>query len=103
MEGRLDGFLRLLWSTRASADPEVLLSDSDDRVLGNSPRVVSGREQWVLIGAKPHSFILARDGKSWRIERDDLPPWASSAAVHDGRLILIGGEDGHLRAEIQPL
>jgi hypothetical protein len=97
------GSWRLLWSTRASADPEVLLSDSDDRVLGVSPRVVSGREQWVLIGAKPHSFILARDGNSWSIERDDLPPWASSAVVHDGRLILIGGKDGHLRAEIQPI
>ena len=97
------GSWRLLWSTDASADPQVLMEDGDGLVLGNSPRFVSGRVGWVLMAAKPHGFILARNGVSWKIERKGLPPWASSAVVHDGQLIVIGTEGGTLRAEMQPI
>ena len=97
------GSWRLLWSTDAGTDPAELYSDSDDIVLTHSPRVVSGREAWVLVGGKPHGLIMTRSDSSWKIVRDDLPPWASSAAVSNGRLVLIGNEDEHLRVAIQPL
>ncbi|NIM61110.1 MAG: PQQ-binding-like beta-propeller repeat protein [Acidobacteria bacterium] len=93
------GSWRLLWSTDAGEDPKVLLEDGEGLVLGNSPRYVSGRDGWVLIAAEPHSFILAKNGDSWKVESDDLPAWVSSAAVVDDRLVLIGTEDGGFRAE----
>ena len=97
------GSWRLLWSTDANADPEVLLSDGEDLRLTHSPRVVSGRDGWVLIGGKPQGFIMEWSEGSWKIVRDDLPPWTSSAVVHGGRLLLIGTEDGHLRSAVQPI
>ena len=95
------GDWRLLWSTDASASPAAPPAARDGLVLTHSPRLVSGREDWVLIGAKPHGLIMTWDQGSWQIVRDDLPPWATSAAVSDGRLVLIGNEDGQLRAAIQ--
>ncbi len=97
------GSWRLLWSTDASADPTELLSDRSELVLTYSPRFVSGREDWVLVGANPHGLILSWDENAWQVVRDDLPPWASSAAVSKDRLVLIGNEDGQLRAVIEPL
>ena len=97
------GSWRLLWSTDASADPAELLSDREELVLTYSPRVVSGREAWVLVGANPHGLIMTWDETAWRIVRDDLPSWASSAAVSKDRLVIIGNEDGQLRAAIEPL
>jgi hypothetical protein len=97
------GSWRLLWSTDASVDPAELLSDRDELVLTHSPRIVSGREAWVLVGANPHGLIMTWNESAWQIVRDDLPPWVSSAAVRDGQLVLIGNEDGQLRAAIEPL
>jgi hypothetical protein len=97
------GSWRLLWSTDASEDPEVLLEDGDGLVLGHSPRFVGGRENWVLMAAEPHGLILEKDGSSWKVEREDLPPWVSSAVVHDGHLILIGSEKGSFRTEVRPI
>lgn len=97
------GSWRLLWSTDAGAEPEWLLADRKDLVLTHSPRRVSGRDSWILLGGKPHGLILGRDKDSWKVLRDDLPPWATSAAVEngrDGRLILVGNEGGRLRASI---
>lgn len=97
------GSWRLLWSTGASKEPEVLLEDGDGQVLGYSPRFVGGREDWVLMAAEPRSFILAKDGDAWKIERDDLPSWVSGAVALDGQLIVIGTERGNFRAEVLPL
>ena len=97
------GSWRLLWSTDAEADPAEVYSDGDDFVLTHSPRVVSGREAWVLVGAKPHGLIMTWKENSWQTVRDDVPPWASSAAVRNDQLVLIGNEDGSLRAVIEPL
>ncbi len=97
------GSWRLLWSTDADADPAVVLADHDDFVLTYSPRFVSGREAWVLLGAKPHGLIVTWKEGGWQVVRNDLPPWASSAAVSDGRLILVGNKDGRLRTSIQDL
>lgn len=97
------GSWRLLWSTDAEVDPTEVVSDGDDVVLTYSPRVVSGREAWVLVGADPHGMIMTWKENAWQIVLDDLPPWVSSAAVSNGHLVLVGNEDGHLRATIQPL
>ncbi len=97
------GSWRLLWSTDASATPEVLFSDRKDLVLTHSPRRVSGRGYWVLVGASPRGVIMSRTENSWQVVRDDLPPWASSAAVKDGQLILVGNDEGKLQTSIVPL
>jgi hypothetical protein len=92
-----------LWSTDASAAPDVLLTDREGLVLTHSPRRVSGRDSWVLLGAKPHGLLLSPNENSWQVVRDDLPPWASSAAVKDGQLILVGNDEGKLQTSIVPL
>ena len=56
-----------------------------------------------LLGATPNGLIIGRNGGSWKVVRDDLPPWATSAVVKDGRLILLGNEGGRLRALIVSL
>jgi hypothetical protein len=97
------GSWRMLWSTDADADPAELFAGQDELVLTYSPRVVSGRENWVLVGAKPNGLIVTWDQGAWQTLRDDLPSWASSAAASNGRLILIGNEKGRLRTATQPL
>ncbi len=79
----------------------MVLADEGDFVLTHSPRLVSGRDDWVLLGANPKSLILGRSGRSWKVLRDDLPAWATSAAVRDGQLFLVGNERGRLRASIE--
>jgi hypothetical protein len=95
------GSWRLLWSTDAEADPAEVYSDRDELVWTHSPRLVSGREAWVLVGAKPHGLIMTWKENSWQIVRDDIPPWVSSAALRNDQLVLIGNEDGSLRAAIE--
>lgn len=90
------GEWRMLWSNDANAEPTELFTDRDNLELTNSPRTVSGREEWVLVGAKPFSMITTRKNGSWQIVRDDLPRWASSAVVINDQLILIGNEKGQL-------
>jgi len=97
------GDWRMLWSTDAETAPSELFSDRDDLDLIRSPRKVSGRGNWVLIGAQPHSMIATLVDDSWKIIHDNLPPWASSAVVKDDKLILIGNRKGLLLTSIQPL
>jgi len=97
------GDWRMLWSTDAETAPSELFSDRDDLDLIRSPRKVSGRDNWVLIGAQPHSMIATLVDDSWKIIHDNLPPWASSATVKDDKLILMGNRRGLLLTSIQPL
>ncbi len=97
------GAWRMLWSTDASVEPAELFIGRDKLELTYSPRTVSGREAWVLIGANPHSLIATWNEGSWRIEHDDLPRWTSSAVVRGGQLILIGSEKGQLYTTTRPL
>ena len=97
------GSWRLLWSTDPSVAPAELLTDQAELELTYSPRTVSGRESWVLVGAKPHGLIAEWKNGSWQVVRDGLPRWVSSAVVKDDELILIGNEKGQLYAEIRAL
>jgi len=90
------GDWRMLWSRDANAEPTKLFASRGKLDLTYSPRTVSGREEWVLVGARPFSIITTRKNGSWQIVRDDLPHWASSAVVINDQLILIGNEKGQL-------
>jgi len=96
------GEWRMLWSTDADAPPAELFTGLDDLELTWSPRTVGGHEDWVLVGARPTSLIATRENGDWRVVRDDLPPWATSAVVHSGRLILIGNKKGQLYTVTEP-
>ncbi len=97
------GSWRMLWSTDVSEAPAELFTDQDDLEFTYSPRTVSGREAWVLVGATPNGLIATWNDGSWQIVRDDLPRWVSSAAVRDGQLILVGNERGLLLTATLPL
>jgi hypothetical protein len=97
------GSWRLLWSTDPNVAPAELFTDQAELELTYSPRTVSGRESWVLVGAKPHGLIAEWKNGSWQIVRDGLPRWVSSAVVKAGELILIGNEKGQLYVEIRAL
>jgi len=97
------GSWRMLWSTDANLEPVELFTDRDNFELTYSPRTVSGREAWVLVGANPHSMIATWNEDSWQVVRDDLPRWVSSAVVRDGQLILMGSEKGQLYTLTQTL
>lgn len=97
------GDWRLLWSTDAQALPGVLFKDRDNVELIRSPRTVSGRETWVLVGAQPYSMIAKLVDDSWTVIHDKLPPWVSSAVVKDDELIMIGNRKGLLLTSVQSL
>lgn len=89
------GDWRMLWSTDASADPAELFADRELE-LTRSPRTVSGKEEWVLVVAKPSALIATWDQDSWKVIRDDIPHWVTSAAIQDGHLIVVGNERGRI-------
>ena len=93
------GSWRLLWSTTAEQDPTTLFGDRDDLQMTRPPRSVSGADGWVLMGGKPNSFIIAKQDAEWQIVREGLPEWASSAALTDDTLILVGNVKGRFHAE----
>jgi hypothetical protein len=97
------GDWRMLWSTDSKLAPTELFKGQEALELTRSPRIVSGQENWVLVGANAHSMIAALVDDSWTIVYDKLPAWVSSATVKDDKLILIGNKRGLLLTAIQPL
>ena len=97
------GDWRMLWSTDAKVAPAELFTEQEDLDLILSPRTVSGRENWVLVGARPHSVIAELVDGSWEIVYDTLPSWATSATVTGDKLIMIGNSKGLLLTSIQNL
>lgn len=97
------GDWRMLWSTDAKVAPTELFTDQHDLNLIRSPRTVSGRENWVLVGASPNSIIAELVDGSWEIVHHSLPPWAASAAVTGDKLIMIGNRRGLLLTSMQNL
>jgi len=97
------GSWRLLWSTDPNVAPAELLTDQADLELTYSPRTVSGREAWVLIGARPHGLIAEWKDGAWQVVLESLPRWASSAVVKEGQLILVGNEKGQFYTETRRL
>ena len=97
------GSWRMLWSIDPNVAPAELLADQADLDLTYSPRTVSGREAWVLVGARPHGLIAEWKDGAFEVIRKGLPRWASSAVVKEGQLILVGNEKGQLYTEIHTL
>lgn len=97
------GSWRLLWSIDANEDPAELLTDQANLDLTFSPRTVSGRESWLLVGGRQHGLIAEWKDGNLQVVRKDLPRWASSAVVKQGQLILVGNEKGRLYTEIYTL
>jgi len=97
------GYWRMLWSVDPNVAPAELLTDQADLDLTYSPRVVSGREAWVLVGARPHGLIAQWSDGVFEVMRNGLPRWASSAVVKEGQLIIVGNEKGRLYTETHTL
>ena len=98
------GFWRLLSASDPGAEPATILEDrEDDLTLTYSPRRVNGSENLVLVGGMPSGFILERRDSGWRVVSDDLPEWASSAALDGQWLVLVGNDEGRLRIEVARL
>jgi len=97
------GAWRLLWSDDPGKVPGELFPQEDEIDFTFSPRLVSGRPNWVLIGGRPLGLIAERVEDDWKLVRNDLPRWASSAVVRDNQLILVGNEKGQLYTSVQTL
>ena len=93
------GEMSVYW-VPVKADPVDLFSGNEDLQLTFSPRSVSGRSEWVLVGGTPHGLIITRDRQGWKTILDDLPEWVSSATVKDNEIILVGSDDGQFRTEV---
>ena len=98
-----NGSWRMLWSIDPNVAPAELLTDQVNLDLTYSPRTVSGREAWVLVGARPHGLIAEWKDGAFEVIRRGLPRWASSAVVIKGQLILVGNEKGQLYTETYTL
>lgn len=77
----------------------VFSAETGDWKMTASPRAVAGRRDLVLVPGQPSSRLLERQGDDWTTARDDLPPWATSAALLDGGLVVVGAVDGELELE----
>jgi len=97
------GDWRMLWSTDANKAPTEVFKNQPDLELARSPRTVSGRKNWILVGANDHSLIATLIDESWQIVLDDLPPWVSSAAIRGDELFLLGNRKGKLLASVRTL
>ena len=94
------GFWRLLSASDPGTEPATILEErKDELTLTYAPRRVSGSEDLVLVGGRPGGFILKRHGSGWDVVMDDLPEWASSAALAGRQLVLVGNDKGRLRVE----
>lgn len=94
------GHWRLLSASSPEREPAVILQDREGEVkLTYAPRRVSGSQDLVLTGGRPSGFLLKRHGSGWGIMSDDLPQWASSAALLGERLLLVGNSEGRLKIQ----
>jgi hypothetical protein len=76
---------------------EVVLEDTDTDLLLLPPRLISGvaaDSPLVLVPMAENSRIISPDLAGWRVVADDLPFWVTSAAVHDGQLLMVGTAEG---------
>ena len=74
-------------------------------VTAPPPRPVAaaaGEETLLLLPGSPAGRILVRSGRSWTTLIDDLPAWATSAALVDDRLLLLGGLQGKAHVQARP-
>ena len=96
------GRKRLLSAWDPDQEPDVVLEDTDDWLLDYPPRRISGtpaETTMLLVPAQPSSYLLNRNGHAWTVIADDLPGWATSGAIHEGRLYLVGADLSAFQSE----
>ena len=87
------GVRRLLSAWDPSRMPDVVLTDGAMWSLRYPPRLISASDSdtpLLLVPGRPASYVLGVRGHSWRVVEHDLPGWATSAAIRDGRLLIVG-------------
>ena len=91
------GTQRLLSAFDPAREPDAIFEDSATQLLLLPPRLVSGLPTdapVVLVPMADNSRLIAPEGHAWQVLADDLPFWVTSAAVHEGRLIMVGIAEG---------
>ena len=104
MEASL-GHWRLL-ADQKDEDFSVLLEEDDDWMPRRPPRVLNSHDVKatdLLVPGDPHSRRLSYVNESWQATADQLPNWATSGVLLDGRLLLIGAKNGEFRFEERPM
>ncbi len=98
------GKRRLLQAAGPNHQPKVVLQDTETWQLLRPPREVisAGKDTLVLVPGTPHSILLEYKDGAWNKRLENLPTWAVSAIQRDGKLHLIGSQDGKLKAVSHP-
>lgn len=97
------GKRRLLTADGTDGGFEVLLEDDPVWAMVRPPRYVAGASHpMLLVPGKPTDKLLVNDnadGEGWRLVADDLPRWATSGALQNGVLTLVGAVQGTLMVD----
>lgn len=97
------GKRRILVATDTSGEYSVVIEDDDDWAIERPPRMVVGspsERPLLLLPGRPAGVVLAGSGANWEVVARDIPRWAMSAALTNEGLVVIGGLDGELHAEV---
>ena len=120
MSGPLDLGDQVLWADGSTGRKGVMTAPGDGSA--NDPlftetsttdwtptfaarRVLGSPEEArvVLVPGQPGSRLLERSGSAWTTLTEDVPKWATSAAIVEDRLVLVGAVAGAIESETRPL
>ena len=98
----------LMQGESASKEAEPVFADhaSKDWNLLYPPRPIashSGSRDLLLVPGRPSGRVIEREAGSWRRLPSDVPKWATSGALSEGRLLLVGAVNGELQFEFVDL
>lgn len=98
------GHARILGSGGVETTPQVVVESEGEVRVTAGPREVTGWERAAaLVPATPSSRLYQLEDDAWVEILGDLPDWAAGAAVHRGRLVVVGTHRGELMHEIKSL
>lgn len=80
----------------------VFATGGADWKMTGSPRAVVAGRGLVLVPGQPSSRLIEWRQDSWTTLRDDLPVWATSAAVVDDSLLAVGAVQGKFENQRLP-